>query len=190
MEDMPRVDDPELRRKLEAPLALLHATAVEAGGVGATIADVPPLADAPWSQRGARKRKSRSAKPNTDKYRQHVDVFYAFHDSTYKPSARSFNVAREDIDHFLKHGSFLWGEWFTGGQRCPGGDRSEPLPEGLSERPSTPPDFPEYEMALEPTDGAPTQFANATNHHQMASWRTKTGIIRRHAKALLPRYCV
>jgi len=61
MEDMPRVDDPELRRKLEAPLALLHATAVEAGGVGATIADVPPLADAPWSQRGARKRKERSS---------------------------------------------------------------------------------------------------------------------------------
>ena len=59
-EDMPRVDDPELQRKLEAPLALLHAAAaVEAGG--ATLADVPPLADAPWSQRGARKRKERSS---------------------------------------------------------------------------------------------------------------------------------
>ena len=61
MEDMPRVDDPELRRKLEAPLALLHAAAVEVGGVGATIADVPPVASAPWSQRGARKRKERSS---------------------------------------------------------------------------------------------------------------------------------
>ena len=65
MEDMPRVDDPELQRKLEAPLALLHAAAVEAGGVGATIADVPPLADAPWSQRGARKRKKRSSEGST-----------------------------------------------------------------------------------------------------------------------------
>ena len=65
MEDMPRVDDPELQRKLEAPLALLHAAAVEVGGVGATIADVPPLADAPWSQRGARKRKERSSDGST-----------------------------------------------------------------------------------------------------------------------------
>lgn len=117
-----------------------------------------------------------------DEYRQQVDVFFAFHDATYKPNARSFNTAREDIDHFLKKGTFLHGEWFTGGQRCPGGDHSKPLTEGLSERPSTEPDFPEYRVALELTDGAPTQFANAMNHHQTARWRSKTGIIRRHAK--------
>lgn len=60
------------------------------------------------------------------------------------------------------------------------------LTEGLSERPQMAPDFPEYRVALEPTDGAPTQFANATNHHQTACWRTKTGIIRRHAKVIYP----
>ena len=81
---------------------------------------------------------------------------------------------REDIDHFLKYGSFLHGEWFTGGQRCPGGDRSQPLPAGLTERPLAPPDFPEYEVALDPADGAPTQFANAENYHQVAEWRTKS----------------
>lgn len=136
--------------------------------------------------RGAQKRKVRthgtSQSAMLDEYRQHVDVFFAFHDAAYKPSARSFNIAREDIDHFLKHGTFLHGEWFVEGQRCPGGDHSKPLPEGLSEREPMPPDFPEYSVAVEPTDGAPTQFANATNHHQTAVWRTKTGIIRRHAK--------
>ena len=40
-------------------------------------------------------------------YKQHVDVFFAFHKSGFKPSARSFNVVQEDIDHFLKYGSML-----------------------------------------------------------------------------------
>lgn len=138
-----------------------------------------------WQVHGACKRKSRRPLSQDD-YRQHVDVFYAFHDASYKPNARSFNIAREDVDHFLKKGTFLHGEWFTGGQRCPGGDHNIPLTEGLSERPMTAPDFPEYKVALEPTDGAPTQFANATNHHQTACWRTKVGITRRHAKVNSP----
>lgn len=57
-----------------------------------------------------------------------------------------------------------------------------PLSDDLSERRFMPPDFPEYTVALEPTDGAPTQFANSTYPHQTASWRTMTGNIRRHAK--------
>eukprot|EP00966_Prymnesium_polylepis_P195039 4521460-Prymnesium_polylepis.1 len=42
--------------------------------------------------------------------KQHVDIFYAFHKAGFKPSARSFNVVQEDIDHFLIHGTFLHGE--------------------------------------------------------------------------------
>jgi len=62
MEDMPRVDDPELQRKFEAPFRVLKASLASLGtdGGAATIADVPPVASAPWSQRGARKRKERS----------------------------------------------------------------------------------------------------------------------------------
>jgi hypothetical protein len=111
--------------------------------------DVPPACRKHKAPAGARER-----------YRQHVSVFYAFHQSKYKLSARSYNVvretlsrapacappphihtrthpptgppaplpallaaahsppahpptqAREDIDHFLKHGTFVHGEWF------------------------------------------------------------------------------
>ena len=112
--------------------------------------------------------------------KQHVDIFYAFHKAGFKPSARSFNVVQEDIDHFLLHGSFLHGEWFTGGQRCPGGDHREPLRpltpagEGLTERPLTPADFPEMLRRLDIFDGCPNQFAYGDNFHQIAVWRAKT----------------
>lgn len=93
---------------------------------------------------GAGRRKC--AQAAMEEYRQHVDVFFAFHVAGFKASARSFNVVREDIDHWLKHGSFLHGEWFTGGQRCPGGDHTKSLPPTLSERVIVTPDFPEYEV--------------------------------------------
>ena len=64
-------------------------------------------------------------------HKQHVDLFLAFHPNYYKPNARSYNVVQEDIDHYLKHGSFLHGEWFIERGRCEGGDHSSPLPEGL-----------------------------------------------------------
>lgn len=36
--------------------------------------------------------------------KQHVDVFFAFHATGYRPNARSYNVVQEDIDSFLKFG--------------------------------------------------------------------------------------
>ena len=63
LEDMPRVDDPQLRSRLETPLGVLRA-ALRSSGDG--IADVPPVADAPWSRRGARKRKERSPDATAD----------------------------------------------------------------------------------------------------------------------------
>ena len=94
-------------------------------------------------------------------YKQHVDVFFAFHKAGFKPSARSFNVVQviaslpttprsmseylrshmysraaapptlpqEDIDHWLKYGSMLHGEWFVDGERCPGSDHRLRLPD-------------------------------------------------------------
>jgi hypothetical protein len=64
-----------------------------------------------------------------------VYVFFAFFNAGYKPNARSHNIAQEDIDHFLKWGSMLHGEWFEGGKRLPGGPTGEarlPLPSTLS----------------------------------------------------------
>lgn len=107
-------------------------------------------------------------------YKQAVDLFFAFHPNYYKPNARSYNVVQEDIDHYLKHGSFLHGEWFLERGRCPGGDLSTALPEGLSERAAEPPSFPEYAQRHDVHDGAPTQFAQGTNFHQAAEWRSKT----------------
>lgn len=109
-----------------------------------------------------------------ERYRQHVSVFYAFHETSFKASARSYNVAREDIDHYLKHGTFIHGEWFHRGQRMPGGDRRDALPEGLTEKTTVEPPFPEMKGVLEVTDGAPTQFDNKDNMHQTAEWRAKS----------------
>lgn len=98
--------------------------------------------------------------------KQHVDVYFAFHPTGYKSDARSYNVAQEDIDSFLKTGKVRHGEWFHVCQRLPGGDHSKPLPEGFSERPEVPPDFPEYERKLSVTDGCAGQFDGKDNYHQ------------------------
>ena len=110
--------------------------------------------------------------------KQHVDVFFAFHASGYKPDARSYNTATEDIDAFLKYGSVRHGEWFHEKQRLPGGDHSRDLPEGFSERPEQPPDFPEYEQKLSIKDGCAMQFDGKDNYHQVAEWHGKLGIKR------------
>ena len=100
-------------------------------------------------------------------YKQHVDVFFAFHPSGYKPDARSYNTAAEDIDCFLKYGRVRHGEWFLECQRLPGGDHSRPLPEGFSERPEQPPDFPGYARKLSIKDGCAMQFDGKDNYHQV-----------------------
>lgn len=129
----------------------------------------------PYKQDVPRSCRKRTAPSGArERYRQRVSVFYAFHASSYKPSARSYNVAREDIDLYLKHGTFVHGEWFHRGQRMPGGDRREPLPEGLSEKTEVEPPFPDMKGVLEVTDGAPTQFDNKDNLHQTAEWRAKS----------------
>ena len=99
--------------------------------------------------------------------KQHVDVLFAFHPSGYKPDARSYNTAAEDFDCFLKYGRVRHGEFFLECQRLPGGDHSRPLPEGFSERPVQPPDFPGYERKLSVKDGCAMQFDGKDNYHQV-----------------------
>ena len=90
---------------------------------------------------------------------------------------------QEDIDHFLIHGTFLHGEWFTEGQRCPGGDHREPLPAGITERPLAPADFAEVRQRLDIYDGCPNQFAYCDQYHQVAVWRAKTARWAKHRLA-------
>ena len=99
----------------------------------------------------------------------------------YKPDARSYNVQREDIEHFLKHGETLHGEWWFEGKRIPrkGGHR-EPLPDGMEERNPEAPWAPQLTHCLDVLDGCAAQFAGKNNYHQDAVWRTKTGVARSH----------
>ena len=124
-----------------------------------------------------------TAAHETDVYKQNVSVFYAMHNAGFKPSARSYNVAQEDIDHILKYGTAIHGEWFLNGQRLPGGDHRKPLPRGLSDAPSFKPPFPEMSAVINFTDGCPNQFDYGTNYHQAAVWFAKTATwARDHAK--------
>eukprot|EP00966_Prymnesium_polylepis_P131027 3030477-Prymnesium_polylepis.1 len=86
--------------------------------------------------------------------KQIVYVFYLFFPAGYKPDAVSHNVAAEDMDHFLKYGSFLHGEAFHRGVRLLGGNRDYPLPEGFTEADARPmPLVPDLENTLEVHDG-------------------------------------
>ena len=110
-------------------------------------------------------------------HRQQVYVFFSFFNAGYKPNARSHNVVQEDIDHFLKYGTFLHGEWFEGGARQPNGptgEAREPLPSTLIEAPLAPPVLPGYNRRLEVTDGCSCQYDSGSQHHQTAERRTKT----------------
>ena len=117
-------------------------------------------------KRGKRPASSRQVR------KQCVDVVFAFHPSGYKPDARSFNTAAEDFDCFLKYGRVRHGEFFLECQRLPGGDHSRPLPEGFSERPEQPPDFPEYERKLSVKDGCAMQFDGKDNYHQVCQMQS------------------
>jgi hypothetical protein len=90
---------------------------------------------------------------------------------------------QEDIDHFLLHGTFLHGEWFLEGQRCPGGDHRQELPANLTERPIAPADFPEARQRLDVYDGCPNQFAYGDQYHQISVWRAKTARWAKHRLA-------
>ena len=113
--------------------------------------------------------------------KQRVIVVFGMFKAGYKPDARSYNVQREDIDHFLKHGETLHGEWWYEGKRIPrkGGHR-ETLPAGMEEREREAPWAPELKHALDVLDGCAAQFAGKTNYHQDAVWWAKTGVTRSH----------
>jgi hypothetical protein len=89
-------------------------------------------------------------------------------------------IGQEDIDRWMLHGSFLHGEWFLEGQRYPGGNHCEELPEGITERPAAPADFPEACQRLDIFDGCPNQFAYGGNFYQIAAWRAKTALWAKH----------
>ena len=116
-------------------------------------------------------KRSRGRSAERFQHKQQVYVFFSFFNAGYKPNARSHNVVQEDIDHFLKYGTFLHGEWFEGGMRCPGGPTGEarlPLPEALSEAPLAPAVLPGMDRELEVTDGCGAQYDGGSQHHQTA----------------------
>jgi len=47
------------------------------------------------------------------------------------------------------------------------GDHSRDMPDGFSERPEQPPDFPEYARKLSVKDGCAMQFDGKDNYHQV-----------------------
>ena len=62
-----------------------------------------------------------------------MSVFFGFHPAGFKPSARTFNVLREDVSLLLKTGKAKHGEWFHKGERLPGRDTQPELPPNLAE---------------------------------------------------------
>jgi hypothetical protein len=112
---------------------------------------------------------------------QTVIMAFGFFDTNYKPDARSFNVQAADLDSILKHGVSISGEWFYSGERLPGGKRRGELPDSIKDREALPL-FPEVELVIEVTDGAPSQFDNKTHYHQTAAWRARDGIRRQGIK--------
>ena len=133
--------------------------------------------------------------------KQKVSVFYGFHPSAVKPSARTFNVLREDITMLMKTGTAKHGEWFHDGKRLPGraglpcltassrnepnsnvpsdedGDRFPPLTEAQSSEPL----FAALAREVDITDGCAAQFDGKDNYHQVAVWFSKFGVRRLHA---------
>jgi hypothetical protein len=104
--------------------------------------------------------------------KQRVFVVFGMFKAGYKPDARSYNVQREDIEYFLKHGETLHGEWWYEGKRIPRVDgHREPLPEGLSEREQEAPWAPQLTHTLDVLDGCAAQFAGKNNYHQVTPFR-------------------
>mmetsp|Transcript_25121 Transcript_25121/g.84671 ORF Transcript_25121/g.84671 Transcript_25121/m.84671 type:complete len:497 (+) Transcript_25121:2689-4179(+) len=126
--------------------------------------------------------KKRGKRPESTKTvrKQKVSVFFGFHPAGHKPSARSFNVLREDVSLLLKTGKSKHGEWFHKGERLPGRE-GPPLPGGLSEAAAAHPIFPSLEKEVDITDGCAAQFDGKDNYHQVAEWPTKVGTQRNHS---------
>jgi len=94
--------------------------------------------------------------------KQKVSVFFGFHDAGHRPSARTFNVLREDVSSVLKHGTTKHGEWFHKGERLPSTRTRPPPPlpdgDGLNDAAEFAAIFPELEIEADQTDGCAAQF--------------------------------
>ena len=129
-----------------------------------------------------KKRGKRPASTKTVR-KQRVSVFFGFHPSGVKPSARTFNVLREDISMLMKEGKSKHGEWFHQGMRVPGrNSQQQPsLPANMLEMTEFAPIFPNVEREVDITDGCAAQFDGKDNYYQVAVWPTKVGIRRNHS---------
>jgi hypothetical protein len=119
-----------------------------------------------------KKRGKRPASTKTVR-KQKVSVFFGFHPAGIKPSARSFNVMREDISLLLKTGKSKHGEWIHKGERLPGRNSMPALPQELVDSTNFQPIFAELEVEDDLTDGCAGQFDGKDNYHQVAEWPTK-----------------
>lgn len=127
-----------------------------------------------------RKRNGRPAHEKTVR-KQKVSVFFGFHPAGVKPSARTFNVLREDVSRLLMTGKTHHGEWFHMGKRLPGRSTHPPLPTDLVDEATPKPIFPTVEREVDITDGCAAQFDGKDNYHQVAEWPTKVGTKRNHS---------
>ena len=132
--------------------------------------------------------------------KQRCDVFYGLFSSNHKASAHHYNMQRQDVEHFLKFGTTLHGEWFMDGERLPSKDEvahKEPLPTGnqpnqagnedggqpwtLRDAAVKDPDFPEMEQHIESTDGCSSQFQGEANIGEVARARVGPTNVIRHS---------
>lgn len=138
---------------------------------------------------------------------QQVDVFYGCFGANRKSTAEHYNMQREDMEHILKYGTSLHGEWFVGGQRvpqkggkkhaaelptgnmpCKVGDEEGGKPWGLVDAPFTSDEasaaaavFAEMENNIEPTDGCGGQFQGEANVGRVAGALHGPTKLRRHS---------
>lgn len=139
--------------------------------------------------------------------KQRCDVFFGMFGANIKPTAEHYNMQREDMEHYLKYGTTLHGEWFLEGKRLPrkgGLAHRSSLPSGpmpgpvgdenggswtlvdaafvSDEAAAANADFPNMEHHLELTDGSGGQFQGETNvGHIPGALRRGATKLRRHS---------
>ena len=136
---------------------------------------------------------------NIEVVKQHCDVFYGMFSAGHKASAHHYNMQRQDIEHFIKFGTTIHGEWFMNGERLPrvdGKQHKAQLPTGnqpsrsgnedgdpwtLRDTAIKPPDFPEMEQHIESTDGCAAQFQGEANIGEVARAAVGLTAVIRHS---------
>jgi hypothetical protein len=86
---------------------------------------------------------------------QKVDVWYGI--SKQKPDANYQATVDADQISFYRNGVVRYGEWFLDGQRLPGGDHREGLPEVLTEAAKFPAELPDLAETTDFHDGCRCQ---------------------------------